>query len=158
MTIGYKINITGLNPDASAYAGVNQKYLMVGVMGFGGCLSGIAGWIFYLILNNGVYNIAGGPIQAGFDAIAISLLAYNNPFGIIFASAFYSSLEPGFTFLQLSNVPLSFQKIISGIITYFSALSLLFTKFQPLKSLHQYCRLFTKPAYLKHCYSYYAKR
>lgn len=146
-TWGYKIRLMGSNSYAAAYAGVHQGWFIIKTLGLCGILAGIGGWIHYLVLSGGVYTIGSSPIQEGFDGIAIALLGYNNPIAVFFAATFFSTLQPGFDLLQLNNVPQSFQKIISGLIVYFSALTLLFHKLEPWKFIKQFCYLQTNQDY-----------
>ncbi len=62
----------------------------------------------------------------GWNGIAVSLLAANNPIGIIFSALFISHISVGGTYLKTSYFPTEIASVISGIIIYLCAFSLLF--------------------------------
>lgn len=135
--LGYKIKMTGLNKNASKYAGVNEKIAILSTLAFSGALAGFAGWIFYVILNR---NFAAQelPHRIGFEGIAISLLAYNSPVGLLFSSFLYSIFWTGSAEAAssptLSNEAIS---IIPATILYLAALSTLFMKFKLMHLLRK---------------------
>ena len=62
----------------------------------------------------------------GFNGIPVALLAYNNPIGVIFSSMFMSTLDVNGMQLKYStNFNEYITSIISALIVYFSAFSLL---------------------------------
>lgn len=130
-TFGYKVKAVGFNPDASEYAGINKKNLTMLIFGISGAFAGFAGFFFYFAFSKGTYSVGVAPIAVGFDSIAISLLAYNSPIGIIASSFLYSILTNGNSALlqEIGLRPSSYQ-IIVGIIIYFAAISIVFSKFK----------------------------
>ncbi|WP_308699285.1 ABC transporter permease [Mycoplasma sp. 'Moose RK'] len=133
-TIGLKIKIIGQNKDAAAYAGVNNKIVTISTMTFSGLVAGIAGFIWYIFYRRS-FSLLGGMPREGFDAILVSLLAFNSPFGIIPTSFFYSMLSIGANALESYSIGLNQQtmQIVIGIIVYLSAISVVFINFKPLK-------------------------
>ena len=118
-TWGYSIRTTGLSPTAAEYAGIRPKRYYVIAMVLGGAMAGLAGIIQVEGLQTPVLpiNFAAG---YGFDAIAVSLLAGNNPLAIIPASLIFGVLRVGGDFLQM-RAGLSVH-----IVSIFRALILLF--------------------------------
>lgn len=148
--IGYKIKMVGLNKTNAKYVGINEKLLVVSIMGISGALSGIAGF-FLIILKNNKLEAASAPMAIGFEAIAIALIALNSPIGVLFTSIFYSLINTaqiGFSFLRGSEkVTFDFFPIITGIIIFMSALAIIFYKFRVIRSLVKYGYLSTNKTY-----------
>jgi len=99
-TWGYSLRTTGLNPSAAQYAGIRPKRIYVLAMVLGGGMAGLAGLIEVqgLVVPVLPVNFAAG---YGFDAIAVSLLAGNNPLAIIPAALIFGVLRVGGDFLQM---------------------------------------------------------
>ncbi|WP_036429501.1 ABC transporter permease [[Mycoplasma] collis] len=135
-TFGYKIKMIGLNKDAASYSGANNKLLIILALGFSGLFAGIAGFFWFIFAKFNLI-IGTGPETIGFDAIAVSLLAYNSPIGSIFTSIFYSFLTTGSFSLQFVNPVLdsSIVQIATGLIIYFAAISVVFMRFKPIEKI-----------------------
>jgi ABC-type uncharacterized transport system permease subunit len=118
-TWGYSLRTTGLNPSAAEYAGIRPKRMYVLAMVLGGGMAGLAGILEVqgLVVPVIPVNFAAG---YGFDAIAVSLLAGNNPLAIIPAALIFGVLRVGGDFLQM-RAGLSVH-----IVSIFRALILLF--------------------------------
>ncbi|MFN2190470.1 MAG: ABC transporter permease [Candidatus Promineifilaceae bacterium] len=118
-TWGYSLRTTGFNPSAAEYAGIRPKRMYVLAMVLGGGMAGLAGIIEVqgLVVPVLPVNFAAG---YGFDAIAVSLLAGNNPLAIIPAALIFGVLRVGGDFLQM-RAGLSVH-----IVSIFRALILLF--------------------------------
>lgn len=138
-TLGLQIRMVGASASAAQYSGVNQKILTMLVLGFSGALSGIGGYLFYVIKTNN-YASGLGPLLNGFNAIAISLIAYNSPIGIVFSSMFYSMFESGSG--ELSSLSSNFNSdtynIILGVIIYLVAICVVFDRFKPISWIINY--------------------
>lgn len=135
-TIGYRIKMTGFNKDASIYSGTNEKMLIISLMGFSALIAGIAGFLWF-VFGEKQMILSSGPVSIGFDSIAISLLAHNSPIGSIFTSIFYSFIIVGSVSLQSLNSLLdqTTVQIITGIIIYLSAISIIFSKIRIIARL-----------------------
>ncbi len=119
-TFGYELRCVGLSPSSAKYAGIPIGKTIVSSMMFSGALAGLAGVTYYL----GLF----GSIQpkvlpaTGFDAIAVSLLANNNPIGIFFSSFLVNVISVGSTYANSSSgLELEIAAVITGIILVFSA-------------------------------------
>lgn len=117
-TWGFSLRTTGQNPNAAEYAGIRPKTEYVRAMVIGGGLAGLAGVIEVQGLTHVVTT--GFASGYGFTAIAVSLLAYNNPLGIIPAAFVFGALRIGGDYLQI-RAGLSIH-----IVSVFQALILLF--------------------------------
>jgi general nucleoside transport system permease protein len=125
-TLGFELRMVGANPDAGRYAGVNITRNIVVAMAISGALAGIAGAIEAV----GVTDCRCLPLffssGYGFDSIAISLLAKNNPFGILLASFMFGAMRNGADLMELSS------GVSKYIISLIQALVLLFVAAPPI--------------------------
>ncbi len=119
-TFGYELKCVGTSRNAARYAGINVGKNIVMAMIFSGALAGLAGVTYYL----GYF----GSIQpkvlpsAGFDAIAVSLLANSNPIGIIFSSFLITVISKGSTYMNsASGLESEIASVITGVILLFAA-------------------------------------
>jgi general nucleoside transport system permease protein len=90
---GYRLRSVGINPVASGYLGikVNRTYILAFVIGAG--MTSLAG-VNFIFGYKGYYEL-GFSNNLGFTAIAVSLLAKNNPVGIIFSAFLFGFLDFG---------------------------------------------------------------
>jgi simple sugar transport system permease protein len=107
---GYEIRLTGDNPEAARYAGINIKRNIILVMMFSGGLAGLAGASEI----TGVVHRLQGQISPGygFTAIIIAWLAKLNPFAIIIVSILFGALILAGREIQPSGI----SRMIQGII------------------------------------------
>ena len=119
-TLGFELRMVGANPNAARYAGINITRNVVVAMAISGALAGFAGSIEVLGVSachcQQVFYVSG----YGFDAIAIALLAKNNPFGILAASFLFGSMRNGADLMELNS------GVSKYIISLIQALALLF--------------------------------
>ena len=136
---GYKIKMTGLSQDASNYSGTNKNALVMGIMALSGGLSGLAGFIWY-VGQGGQIDISLQPLAAGFDAIAISLIVFNNPVGIFLSSFVYGIINAGSLGIpsQFPGLPKETNEIIIGIMVYIAAVCIIFSRFSVAKWVKQF--------------------
>ena len=146
--LGYKIKMTGLSQDAANYSGTNKNALVMGIMALSGALSGLAGFIWY-VGQGGQIDISLQPLTAGFDAIAIALIVFNNPAGILVSSFIYGIINAGSLAIppQFPGLPNEINEIIIGIIVYIAAIAIIFSKFNLGKWIKQF---FILSAYQKY--------
>ena len=126
-TFGYELKAVGLNKNAARYAGINEKKNVILSMTIAGALAGFGAGLFYLS-GGGEWN----PLNStslpamGFNGISVALLASSNPIGTIFSALFISHISVGGTFLSTKYYPTEIADLISGIIIYLCAFSMLF--------------------------------
>lgn len=111
--IGYAIRAVGLNETASRYMGINVNRIVYLVFLISGGLSSIAG-LNFVMGYKGYFEI-GFSASIGFTAIAVSLLAKNNPIGIIFSSLLFGFLDYGGLAVN-SLVPKEVMFVVQGIV------------------------------------------
>jgi simple sugar transport system permease protein len=119
-TLGFELRTVGANPNAAQYAGVDTTRSVVLALALSGALAGLAGTIEVL----GVSICRCLPLffssGYGFDSIAITLLAKNNPFGILLSSFLFGAMRNGADLMELTS------GVSKYIISLIQALALLF--------------------------------
>ena len=126
-TFGYELKAVGLNKNAARYAGINEKKNLVLSMVIAGALAGFGAGLYYLsgVSEWNPLNSTTLPAM-GFNGISVALLASSNPIGTIFSALFISHITVGGSFLSTRYYPTEVADLISGIIIYLCAFSMLF--------------------------------
>ncbi len=114
-TLGYELKVVGTNLWFSRYGGIKVKSVYLKGMAISGAISGLAGVIEIL----GVHHRF--PIRfssgLGFDGIVVSLLASNNPLGVIISGLFFGALRNGsYNIERLTEVPRAMVIIVQAVI------------------------------------------
>ena len=126
-TFGYELKACGCNKNAAKYAGIDEKRSIILSMIIAGALAGFGAGLYYL---SGAAQWIPGDSTAlpseGFDGISVALLASSDPIAAIFSAIFISHISTGGGFMNASLFPPEIADIISGIIIYLCAFSLLF--------------------------------
>jgi simple sugar transport system permease protein len=119
-TFGFEVRMVGLNPGAARYSGIKVPRMTVMTMAIAGGLAGLAG----AIQTTGVFHNfqTNQSLTLGFDSIAVSLLAANNPIAIVPSALLFGALDAGSSQMQfLSRVPTEIIQVISALILMFVA-------------------------------------
>lgn len=125
-TFGYELKACGKNPNASRYAGINEKRNIVLSMVIAGALAGLGGALLYLA-NSGKYmQVLDVIAPEGFSGISVALLGLSNPIGVLFAGLFIGHITVGGYNMQLFDFAPEVIDMIIAAIIYCGALSLLF--------------------------------
>jgi len=126
-TFGYELKACGHNKDAAKYAGINDKKNIVLSMTIAGALAGLGAGLFYLSGSKEWEPLVSTALPAaGFNGISVALLASSNPIGCIFSALFISHITTGGGFMTAKLFPSEVADIISGVVIYLCAFSLLF--------------------------------
>ncbi len=126
-TFGYELKACGHNKDAAKYAGINEKKNIVLSMTIAGALAGLGAGLFYLSGSKEWEPLVSTALPAaGFNGISVALLASSNPIGCIFSALFISHITTGGGFMFAKLFPSEVADIISGVVIYLCAFSLLF--------------------------------
>lgn len=127
-TFGYKLRACGSNKNAAKYAGINEKSSTIISMAIAGGLAAAGASLYYLSGNTEFAWESYQTLPAvGFNGIPVALLACNNPLGVIFSASFISLLDVnGMQLKYMTPYNEHITSIITAIIVYFSAFSLLF--------------------------------
>lgn len=119
---GYELRAVGYNTVAAQCGGVNTSFTMVKAMLISGGIAGLGGAIE--LAGNTHYLFENMSPGYGYTAIAISVLANNNPVGVIFSAFLFGFLNAGSTAMQrAADVSASFVNIFQGIVVIFVALA-----------------------------------
>lgn len=92
-SFGYKLRAVGLNPKASKYLGINTNKMTVIAFMIGAGITSLVG-LNFVFGYKGYYEY-GFSNNLGFTAIAVTLLAKNNPIGIIFTALLFGIMDYG---------------------------------------------------------------
>ena len=126
-TFGYELKACGHNKEAARYAGINEKKNIVLSMTIAGALAGLGAGLFYLSGSKEWEPLVSTALPAaGFNGISVALLASSNPLGCIFSALFISHITVGGGFMFAKLFPSEVADIISGVVIYLCAFSLLF--------------------------------
>lgn len=116
--LGYRIRAVGQNKSAARYGGINVgRTLLIAIMISGG-MAGLAGMgqatgLHFRMLQ----DISGG---LGFTAIAVALLAGNQPAATLLSGFVLAALQVGANSMQIrAGVPLEVVSIIQGLVILF---------------------------------------
>lgn len=117
-TLGFEIRSVGLNPHASEYAGISSKRTIILSMIISGALAGLAGAVEGLGTFEYIFSQAGS-LAIGFDGMAVSLLAGNNPIAIVFTALLFGTLNIGAPGMNVAGIPPEVVKIVTASIIFF---------------------------------------
>ena len=118
MPLGYELVVTGFNPAAARYAGIDVPRRTVLAAFFGGGLGALAGVVEVLGSQHRLMDgISGG---AGFLGIVVALLARLNPIAIIPTALLYGGMSVGADAMQRrANIPSSITFILESLAVLF---------------------------------------
>jgi general nucleoside transport system permease protein len=110
---GYKLRASGLNESASEYIGLNVKKIVMTAFITGAGITAFVG-VNYVFGYKGFYEF-GFSANLGFTAIAVALLAKNNPIGVIFSALLFGILDHGGLSVN-QIVPKEIMLVVQGLI------------------------------------------
>lgn len=117
-TAGFGLRVTGMNPGAARYAGLNLKRNALLSMFIAGAFAGLAGCCEILGVQLRLYQEFSSNL--GFDGIAVALLGSNHPVGIFLSALLFGMLKSGSNKMQMSaQVPMSLVQIIQALVILF---------------------------------------
>ncbi|HNX14278.1 MAG TPA: ABC transporter permease [Oscillospiraceae bacterium] len=136
-TFGYELKACGFNRDAAKYAGINEKKNIILAMIIAGALAGIGGGLLYLS-GTGIYiSVVDTLASQGFDGISVALLGMSNPIGALFAGIFIAYITVGGLQMQLVGFVSEIINIITAVIIYCAAFSLVIRNFIADRRTHK---------------------
>lgn len=117
---GYEVRAVGLNPTAAKAQGINITTRIVMTMFLSGTLAGLAGAVEMSAVSQRLYEQFSPGY--GYDAIAVSLVAKNNPAGVIFSAFLFGILRTGSNMMQrAANVSAVFVYVFQALVVFFVA-------------------------------------
>ena len=126
-TFGYELKACGFNKNAAQYAGINDKRNIILSMTIAGALAGVGAGLYYLsTVAEWNPQVSTALPAIGFNGISAALLACSNPIGTIFSSLFISYITVGGTKLSTQNYTKEIADVITALIIYLCAFSMLF--------------------------------
>lgn len=124
-TFGHEIKMVGSNSEFARYSGINPKKIIVKCMCLSGAIAGVIGAIEVTAVQHRL--IAGFNPELGFKGIVVSLLANNNPVGVIFSGIFFGALKNGGTNMErFTGVPSAISSVVEGIIILIICMNFVF--------------------------------
>lgn len=110
---GYEIRAVGFNPSASKYIGLSPDKIIILSFVIGAGITSLVG-LNFIMGYKGFYEY-GFSNNVGFTAIAVALLARNNPIGVIFSAILFGVLD--FGGLAVNDlVPKEIVLVVQGVI------------------------------------------
>ena len=126
-TFGYELKACGFNKNAAQYAGINDKRNIILSMTIAGALAGVGAGLYYLsTVAEWNPQVSTAMPAIGFNGISAALLACSNPIGTIFSSLFISYITVGGTKLSTQYYTKEIADVITALIIYLCAFSMLF--------------------------------
>lgn len=118
-TLGFRLRMVGLSPDAARTAGVNVKAVTVTALLLSGLFVGLAG-INQSLGREGTF---GPSIDAGigFDAITVALLGGSRAFGVLFAGLLFGAMKAAGPSMQVQDIAPEVLIVMQGLIVLFVA-------------------------------------
>lgn len=114
-SLGYELNVVGLNPDAARASGMKVKTLMVTAMAISGFLAGLAGAERVIGVHR--HFVSPFPFGYGFGGIAVSLLGKNQPIGVLLAALFFGAVMSGGAQVDIeTGVPREMVTVIQAVV------------------------------------------
>jgi simple sugar transport system permease protein len=119
-TPGFELRTVGTNPNAAKYAGMSVRWNTMLAMALSGALAGYAGMIEMSgVQHNMQPDFFAG---AGFDAIAVALLARTNPRAMLWAGLLWGGLLSGAGLMQVrANISNDLVVVIQALLIMFIA-------------------------------------
>lgn len=128
---GFEIRVTGENPQAAHYAGMNYLRTVVLVMAISGMLAGIAGVGEVAAIHYRLRYPQGISPGYGFTAIIVAWLARLSPVGVILTSFLIGGLLVGGDAIQIAmGLPSATVYVFNGVILLFVLAGDLFTRYR----------------------------
>lgn len=128
-TLGFRIRVTGENPEAAGYGGISVQRVLLSAAVLSGALAGLAG----------VGEVGGVHFQVmsdispgyGYSGIVIAMLARLNPLGVVPAAIFLAAVMTGAEAMsRATGVPAFLSDVIQGTALLAMLVALLFTAYR----------------------------
>lgn len=119
-TKGFEFRAVGLNPSAARYAGISIAWSTVLSMVISGGLAGLGGAAVMLGQSHTLTpGFSGG---YGFTGIAVALIGFNRPGGVVAAAILFGALRAGSTPMQATTgTPIDIVTVIQSLVIVFIA-------------------------------------
>ena len=119
---GYELRAVGLSPKAAEYGGANLARNTVLAMSISGALAGLTACHYVLGGALEEYSLRQSlPTSDGFDGIAVALLGYNTPLGVVLSAFLFGVLKNGGAVMNIT-----FPELTRDVVSMMLALIVLF--------------------------------
>jgi simple sugar transport system permease protein len=113
-TLGYDIRVLGRQQAAAVFGGVDDDRVTVLSMVIAGAVAGLGGGL-YVMMVVGRWQV--GLPALGFDGIAVSVLAGNNPVGLVPAGLLFGALQSGGLAINFQlGIPRELVDVLRGLV------------------------------------------
>lgn len=113
-TVGYDIRAMGAQPRAAVFGGAEERFTTLFSMTAGGAVAGLGGAIYVMMV---LSRWQTGTPPLGFDGIAVSILAGNNPAALLPSGLLFGALESGGRAIEFQlEVPSDLMGVLRGLI------------------------------------------
>jgi ABC-type uncharacterized transport system permease subunit len=118
-TLGFRLRMVGINPDAARTAGINVNRIFITAMVLSGLFVGLAG-INQALGRHGSFSpsVDSG---IGFDAITVALLGGSRAFGVMFAGLLFGAMKAAGPTMQIQDVAPEVLTVVQSLIVLFVA-------------------------------------
>jgi ABC-type uncharacterized transport system permease subunit len=117
-TWGFQVRAVGANSEASRYAGMRPKLIIVATMSFSGALGGLAGSSVLLGVTHTMTSSFGTTV--GFDSIAVALLARSRPLWTLLSALLFGAMRAGAGLMQIrAGIPVELVDVLQAVILLF---------------------------------------
>ena len=118
-TLGFRLRMVGLNPDAARAAGVKVENAAIIAMVLSGLFIGVAG-VNQALGRTGNYG-PGIDSGIGFDAITIALVGGSGALGVMFAGVLFGAFRAASATMQIADISPEILAVVQGLIVLFVA-------------------------------------
>jgi ABC-type uncharacterized transport system permease subunit len=123
--LGYKLRMTGLNPDFAAYGGINTARMTLLALFGSGAIAGLAGVIQVLGIDFRFIDTSLVTPNYAWTGFIAAILGSLNPLGIVGAGLFLAGLKTGAQGMQRNTeIPLQIADIVQAGIIFLVAMRL----------------------------------
>lgn len=113
-TVGFEVQVVGLNPVAARQVGMPVAARQVLVMALSGALAGVAGAAQVVGVTG---MLSGSPVSYGYAGIAVAMFGRLHPLGIIAAALFLGMLSTGSRHLERRlAIPHDVGDVVQGLL------------------------------------------
>lgn len=111
---GFELSVTGANPTAAQFAGIEVKRTVFQAMAWSGAVAGFGGALQAVAFEGRFFE--GFSSGYGFDALGVAILAGGNPLAILPSAFAFAVLGQGATAVQLNGVPKGISSVILALL------------------------------------------
>lgn len=126
-TKGYELRAVGAGPLAAEFAGISVKKNVLTAMFIAGGAAALGGALQIMGTNSFRISVLAAHEGYGWDGLSVSLIANNNPLGVLLSGVLFSALKYGGSSIQsLTGAPSEVINIMIGTIVFCVALRTVF--------------------------------